>query len=275
MSTRVGFIGLGRMGQPMCRHILRVGFALTVFDVNADVMQSLVTQGAHPASSPREVATQSDIVLVMVANDAQVREVVAGRDGLLEGAWSGAVIAVCSSVHRDTCRELADVAATHHVGLIDAPVARGQRGAEAGELTMFVGGAQSDVEKCRPVFAAFAKQIFHIGPVGAGQITKTCNNLMHWAEIVACHEALTLGARLGIHPNALRAALLAGSADSRTLRELHLVGMVWPQKDMDTALELAEASNTPLPLMKQVRESVTRISAQDLRKLFDENQNEK
>jgi len=268
MTTRIGFVGLGRMGQPMCRYILRAGFPLMVFDVNAEAMQPLVALGAQSAQSPREVAAQSDVLIVMVTDDTQTREVVAGDNGLLNGARTGSVIALCSSLHPDTCRALAALATERGIGIVDAPVARGQRGAEAGELTVFVGGAHRDVEKCRPVFAAFAKTILHMGPIGAGQITKTCNNLMHWAEVTACYEALTLGARLGINPTDLRAAMLAGSADSRTLRDLHLIGMYWPHKDMDTALQLAEASDTAIPLMTRVRELVGDISAQDLRMLF-------
>lgn len=269
MKTRVGFIGLGRMGHPMCRHILRAGFPLTVFDVQAEAMQSLIAQGARGANSPREVAAQSDVILVMVANDEQVRQVVAGRDGLLGGAPRGAVIAICSSIHPETCRNLATQAEKHGVGLIDAPVARGLRGAEAGELAIFVGGEQKYLKACRAVFAAFAKSIMHMGPIGAGQITKTCNNLVHWAEVAACYEVLTFGARLGLHPNDLRPALVAGSADSRTLRELHLIGMYWPHKDIETAMELARASDTPLPLTGRVRELIARITAQDLRNLFE------
>lgn len=265
MTSTVGFIGLGRMGQPMCRHILKAGFALTVFDVQSDAMQSIVAMGARAATSTRAVAHASDVILVMVADDDQVRAVV--RD-LLQDARAGAVIAVCSSIHPATCRELAQECGARAVGCVDAPVARGQRGAEAGDLTVFAGGAKNDFEKCRPVFAAYAKAIFLMGAVGAGQITKTCNNLMHWAGIVACYETLTLGARLGIAPNDLRPALIAGSADSRTLRELELVKLTWPDKDMATALALADESETPTPLMENVRALIKQIRVDDLRGLF-------
>lgn len=265
MPSRVGFIGLGRMGKPMCRYLLQAGFPLTVFDLQAEAIAELVALGAQGASSSVQVAEASDVVLVIVTDDAQVRAVVGE---LLTGAHPGMVIAVCSSVHPNTCRDLAQVAAQVGVGLVDAPVARGTRGAESGTLTVYFGGTEQDVEKCRPVFSAFAKQLFHMGPVGAGEITKTCNNLLHWSGIVACYESLTLGAQLGISPNQLRPAMLAGSADSRTLRELELIGMYWPQKDMETALELAEASGTEMPLMHHVDELVRQITAQDLRDLF-------
>ncbi|MBI3913051.1 MAG: NAD(P)-dependent oxidoreductase [Chloroflexi bacterium] len=268
MQTRVGFIGIGKMGNPMCRHLLAAGFPLTVFDLQPEATRTLATLGARETKSPREVAQNSDVMLVMVTDDAAVRAV--GTE-LIEGARAGAVIAICSSVHPDTCRDLARVAAEKNIGVVDAPVARGQRGAEAGELTVFFGGKSSDVEICKPVFAAFSKTQFHMGAVGAGQITKTCNNLLHWSGVVACYETLTLGARFGIAPADLRAAMLAGSADSRTLRELHLIGMYWPHKDMETALELADANEMPVPLMREVNELVTKISAQDLRTLFEKN----
>ncbi len=254
------------MGNPMCRHILQKGFPLTVYDLQPDVIQAAVAQGARGAASLRDLARESDVMLVMVTDDAQVRAVITE---LLDGAERGVVIAIHASVRPETCRELARIAETRGVGLVDAPVARGQRGAESGTLTIFAGGAQADVEKCRPVFEAYTKAVFRMGGVGAGQITKTCNNLLHWSGIVACYETLQLGARLGIAPKDLRAAMLAGSADSRTLRELHLVGMYWPHKDMQTALELADANNMPIPLMRAVNELVTKISAQDLRALFE------
>lgn len=267
-TQRVGFVGLGRMGNPMCQHILRSGFALTVSDLQADAVQALVAEGARSAPTARQVAENSDVVLVMVTDDAQVRQVIAGDNGLLQAAHPGLFIAICSSIHPKTCRDLATLAGERGVGLVDAPVARGIRGAQAGDLAIYVGGTDTAFEACKPVFAAFASRIFHMGPVGAGQITKTCNNLIHWAEVVACHETLTLGARLGIAPADLRTAMLAGSADSRTLRELELIKMTWPDKDMVTAMALAEESNTPVPLIQHVRELVLTISAKDLRALF-------
>lgn len=266
-TTRVGLIGLGRMGQPMCAHVLHAGFPVTVFDVQPEATAAVARLGARSVTSAREVAEASDLILVIVTDDVQVRAVV---DELLQGAEHGAVIAICSSVHPDTCRELARTAAAHEVRLVDAPLARGTRGAEAGKLTVYFGGDERDIAACRPVFAAFSEHLLHMGPVGAGQITKTCNNLLHWAGVVACYESLTLGARLGIPANQLRPALLAGSAESITLRELDLIGLYWPQKDLETALALAAASDTPIPLMEQVKTLIQGIAASDLRALFQE-----
>jgi len=267
MKPRVGFVGIGRMGAPMCRHLLRDQFPLTVFDLNPDALAPLTSQGAISARTVRGVGAQSDVMIVMVTDDEAVRKVVTE---LLESAQPDSVIAISSSVHPDTCRALGALGQTRGVGVIDAPVARGLRGAEEGDLTIFVGGEKKWVDACRPVFAAFAKNILHMGDLGSGQITKTCNNLLHWAGVVACYETLQLGAALGIAPKDLRAAMLAGSADSRTLRELHLIGMYWPQKDIETAMELAEEAKLPLPLTEHVRDLVMKFSAKDLRALFEE-----
>lgn len=265
MKPRVGLVGVGRMGTPMCRHLLHAGFPLAVFDLNPESVKELASQGAIGESSPRELASKSDVMIVMVTDDEQVRIVV---NELLEGAQPDSVIAICASVHPDTCRALGALGQTRGVGVIDAPVARGLRGAEAGELTIFAGGDKKWVDACRPVFAAFAKNILHMGALGAGQMTKTCNNLMHWSEVAACYEVLSFGEKLGLKPTELREAMLLGSADSRTLRELHLIGMNWPHKDIDTAMELAEQTQTELPLTNRVRELVMKIKADDLKALF-------
>jgi 3-hydroxyisobutyrate dehydrogenase-like beta-hydroxyacid dehydrogenase len=251
----------------MCRHLLQAGFPVTVFDLQAEAVAAVVALGARATASASELATDSDVILVIVTDDVQVRQVVGE---ILQSARPGTAIAICSSVHPDTCRELARLADEQGIKLLDAPLARGTRGAEEGKLTVYFGGDEQAVTICRPVFAAFSEHLLHMGPVGAGQITKTCNNLLHWAAVVACYESLTLGAHLGVSPNNLRPALLAGSAESRTLRELDLIGMYWPRKDLETAFALSETSETPMPLMRQVDELIKGITAQDLRALFRE-----
>ena len=267
---RVGFIGLGRMGMPMCTHILRAGFPLMVLDTDPGVVEQIVAAGAFSASQPEEVGASCDIVLVMVPTDEDVLEVITGDEGVLRGAPPGTVVAVCSSTRPETCICAAEIAGRTGVGVVDAPVARGVRGAEAADLTVFAGGEVDHVEKCRPVFQTFARYVFHMGSIGKGQITKTANNLIHWVEVVGIYEALRLGADHGVHPNKLRSALLAGSVDSRTLRELHLVGLAWPHKDMQNALHMAEETQTSMPLMEQVSELVVKMNREQLRELFVE-----
>lgn len=267
---RIGFIGLGRMGMPMCKHILRAGFALTVLDTDPGVVEQMVAAGASSASHPEEVGASCDVVLVMVPTDEDVLVVITGDEGVLRGAAPGTVVAVCSSTKPETCIYMAETAGRKGAGLVDAPVARGVRGAEAADLTVFAGGEVEHVEKCRPVFETFARHVFHMGSIGKGQITKTVNNLIHWVEVVGIYEALQLGVDHGLHPNKLRSALLAGSVDSRTLRELHLVGLAWPHKDMQNALHMAEETQTSMPLMEKVSELVVRMNKEQLRELFVE-----
>lgn len=267
MPSRVGLVGLGRMGNPMARHLLKAGFPVIVYDMQPEATAACAKLGARPAASVREVTEGSDVILVIVTDDTQIRRVV---EQVLPSACAGSVIAICSSVHPDTCRELAALAAAREVGLVDAPLARGTQGAENGTLTIYFGGSERDVAICRPVFATFSEHLLHMGPVGAGQITKTCNNLLHWAQVVACYESLTLGARLGVSPSKLRPALLAGSAESATLRDLDTIGMYWPGKDMQVAMALAASSKMSMPLMEDVDELIKRITPKDLRSLFKE-----
>jgi 3-hydroxyisobutyrate dehydrogenase-like beta-hydroxyacid dehydrogenase len=255
------------MGRPMSEHVLAAGHRLTVFDADSQAMAPLVQAGASAAASLTELAEVSDVILLIVPTDEDVLEV---AEAMLEGARPNTVIAICSSTRPETCIRAAALATPHSVGVVDAPVARGVRGAQAGDLTVFAGGEAAEIEKCRPVFDAFAGHVFHMGPLGAGQITKTANNLIHWLEVVGIYEALRLGAASGVHPNKLRPALLAGSVESRTLRELDLVGLAWPHKDMENALEMAAASDTRIPLMEKVGELVVQMSRDDLRALFIE-----
>ncbi len=265
---RVGVVGLGRMGLPMARHLVRAGFEVAGFDLDPERRAALAAAGGRRHASVRDLAGSSDAVLVMVGDDAQVREVTMVPDGVLEGAGAGTVLIISSTVTPATCRHIAQTASARGVGVLDAPVARGQRGAEAGTLTVFVGGPQTLFERCRPVFAAFAKEIVHIDDwVGAGQVAKLANNLLLWAGVVGAHEVLTLGERLGVSPPRLRSALLHGSADSYVLRELHLINLTWPHKDLAQAMEVAAEAGAVLPLTERVRELIAGLTRDELRRL--------
>ncbi|HSM70640.1 MAG TPA: NAD(P)-dependent oxidoreductase, partial [Anaerolineales bacterium] len=190
---RVGFIGLGSMGVPMCRHILAHGFPLTVLDTHPQTVEQMVASGASAAADPEQVGAACDVVLVMVPSDEDVMEVITGATGILMGAEPGTVIAVCSSTLPETCAHAAEIASQKGVGLVDSPVARGVRGALAADLTVFAGGDPAHLDKCRPIFETFAGRVFYMGSVGKGQVTKTVNNLIHWVEVVGIYEALRLG----------------------------------------------------------------------------------
>ena len=265
---RVGVIGLGRMGLPMAGHLIRAGFVVGGFDLDPQRRASLVGIGGIQVSSVPALAETSDAVLVLVADDAQVVSVTVTPGGVLETAEPGSVVIISSTVKPSTVQAVADAAARKGIGVLDAPVARGQLAAEAGTLTVFAGGKRSLFERCRPVFEAFGKEIVHIDErVGAGQVAKLVNNLILWAGVVAVHESLSLAERLGVDPARLRAALQHGSADSYVLRELHLINLTWPHKDIDQALEVAAEAGYDLPLTNSVGTLIRRLTREELQRL--------
>jgi 3-hydroxyisobutyrate dehydrogenase-like beta-hydroxyacid dehydrogenase len=250
--TSVGLVGLGRMGRPIAGHLLRAGFGLTVHDLDPQAVAGTVGAGAAAAGSPAELARASQVALVIVPSSEDVLQVCAGEAGLLAGAAPGTVVAVCSSVTPDTCRELERSGARAGVGVIDAALTRGVRHAEEGDLTLLVGGDPAHLERARPVLEAFSGAIHHLGPVGAGQVGKTVHNLVHWAEIAAITEALALGQRLGVPVTRLRSALMDAGVGSRTLRELHLMRFTWWRKDIADATAIAGQAGQSLPLTSVV-----------------------
>lgn len=265
---RVGVIGLGRMGLPMARHLARAGFEVGGFDPNLERLTALVDAGGKAFPSPAALAQHSDAVLIMVADDAQVTEVTLRSGGVLEAAQPGTVIIISSTVKHSTCREVLAGAVRRGVGVLDAPVAKGQRAAEDGTLTVFVGGPRELFERCRPVFEAFGKEVLHIDQqVGAGQIAKLANNLILWAGVVAVHEALALAERLGVSPARLRMALQHGSADGYALRALHLINLTWPEKDIEQAKEVAAAAGYELPLTNSVGTLIRALTKEELRRI--------
>lgn len=265
---RVGVVGLGRMGLPMARHLVRAGFEVSGFDLDPKRRAALAAAGGHEVNSHDALAQSTDAVLLMVADDAQVKEAALGAGGIVVAAVSGTVLIISSTVKPSTCREVAVAAAARGVPVLDAPVARGQRAAEDGTLTVYVGGPSEIADWCHPVFQAFGRDVLHVGEdVGAGQVAKLANNLILWAGVVAVHEALGLAARLGVSPAVLRPALAAGSADSYALRELPLINLTWPHKDLAEAMEIAAAAGITLPLAERVGELIRGLTREDLRRL--------
>ena len=203
MGPRAGFVGLGSIGQPMARRLLAGGLETTVFDLDAPALAALVAAGARGAGSAREVAAAADVVGVCVRDDADVKAVVLGADGLLAGAPPGSVIAIHSTILPRTVVEVGEAAAARGVGLVDACVTGGPMGAERGTLTYMVGGDAAHVERCRPVFATAAAKIVHTGALGTGAATKLCNNLMTYLGFLAAFESNLLAERAGLSREAL------------------------------------------------------------------------
>ncbi len=198
MTLRAGFVGLGNIGKPMARRLLAGGLETTVLDVVEAPVEELVREGAKAAQSPRELAARSDVVGVCVRDDADVRAVLGGEDGLLAGAAPGTVIALHSTILPSTVREVAAAAAERGVGLLDACITGGAANAAAGRLTYIVGGEAAHLERCRPVFETSAMKIVHTGPLGSGAATKLCNNLMTYLAWLSAFESFHLARAAGL-----------------------------------------------------------------------------
>jgi 2-hydroxy-3-oxopropionate reductase len=246
------------MGLPMARNLLRAGYQLTVFNRTAAKAQPLVDEGAARAASPAEVASRSDVVVTMVTDSPDVEAVVEGDRGILAGARAGATWIDMSTISPDVTRRLGAAAAERGVESLDAPVSGGPPGAEAGTLSIMVGGREDVFEACLPVLQAMGKTIVRVGDVGAGQVTKACNQVVIAATLAGIAEALVLGAKAGVDPALIRKALLGGYAGSRLL-EVHGERMIehdfdpgffvrLHNKDLHIVIDMARSLSAAAPV---------------------------
>jgi 3-hydroxyisobutyrate dehydrogenase len=242
----VGVIGAGRMGLPLIGHMVRNGFTVSAYDIDATKREAVMNVGGRWAPNSSALARESDAVLVCVGYDRELRELISTA-GLLDDLRRGTIVAVLSTVHPRTVQALAEVAAGCGVHLVDSTVARGGRAADAGTLLAFVGGAADVVERLKPVFASFSSDIVHVGGVGAAQVAKAANNLVMWACVIANHEALALSKRFGVDVDCLREALLMSSADNYALRNWGEHTMAWAEDDMAIVRSMAEDVGIHLP----------------------------
>ncbi|MDD2816802.1 MAG: 2-hydroxy-3-oxopropionate reductase [Thiotrichaceae bacterium] len=220
MSLQIGFIGLGIMGKPMALNLHRAGYALNVHARRTEMMQPLVEVGAIACDSPRAVAERSDIIFTIVSDTPDVEQVILGENGVIHGAKAGSLVIDMSSISALTTRTIAQSLAAKNIEMLDAPVSGGDKGAIAGTLSIMVGGKVEQFQRALPLFEAMGKNIVHIGDNGAGQIAKTCNQVLITQTIVAVGEALLLAKAAGVDPANVRQALLGGFANSRIL-DLH------------------------------------------------------
>ena len=260
MIKRVGIVGVGAMGLEMVRHLVAKGFEVVVYDVNAEQVERARTCGARASSDIKELAKDSDCSIVMVATDTQVAEVVAGKAGIAAGAEPNHVVVICSSTSPHTCQRLANTVSAKGIILLDAPVVFGLQGAKNGQLKSLVGGPEDALERVRPVLRAFCADVIHMGPVGNGQITKTANNMLHWTMIVANYEVLSLAKKLNIHPARMREVLLQCPAANGSLEHWLSHRLTWPQKDMDTAMDLAQEVGLSIPLHGLVDQLIMQLT---------------
>lgn len=213
----IGFIGLGIMGRPMARNLLAAGFPLVVHNRSRGAVDELVAEGAEAAASAREVAERSEVVITMLPDTPDVEQVVAGPDGVLEGAGRGMLLVDMSTISPVATRQLAERARAVGVGMLDAPVSGGDRGAVAATLSIMVGGEEEHFQRALPLFEAMGKTITHCGPTGAGQTVKACNQVVVALAIQAVSEALVLGTRAGVNPEVILRVLGGGMAQSRVM----------------------------------------------------------
>jgi 3-hydroxyisobutyrate dehydrogenase-like beta-hydroxyacid dehydrogenase len=265
--AKAGVIGLGAMGVQMARHMVKKGFTVSGFDIAADAVARAADAGVKIANNPAEVGALSEIVIVMVATDKQVEEVVV-HSGMLERLAPGAVVCVSSSTSPETARELEQICEARGIGFLDTPVVLGQEAADSGTLTVFCGGRAESFEKARPVLSAFGANVMHVGACGMGQLTKTANNMLLWACMAANYEVLTMMKRMGADIPKLIAALQHSSGANWSLERWGRSTGKWAEKDMDVALELAQDAKVPVPLAALVDQLMKGINQQTMKALL-------
>lgn len=257
MIEKIGFIGLGIMGSPMALNLRKAGYPMWIYARRPERMETLVEAGATACTSPQAVAEQTDIIITMVSDTPDVEEVILGEYGVIQGVEAGNLVIDMSSIAASRTRHIAATLAVLGVEMLDAPVSGGEKGAIDGTLSIMVGGKATQFERARPLFDLLGKNVVHIGDNGAGQIAKTCNQVLISQTIVAVGEALLLAKAAGVDPANVRRALLGGFAGSRIL-ELHGQRMLdhdfepgfkakLHQKDMRIALQTAHEVGIALP----------------------------
>jgi len=270
---RIGFIGLGLMGKPMALNLLKKGFSLTVHNRSQAPVDALVAAGATGASSPAEVAASSEVIITMVPDSPDVRLVVEGPNGVFEAVREGSIIVDMSTIAPAVARDLASKASLLGVAMLDAPVSGGEIGAINASLSVMVGGDAGALERVRPVLDAMAnpERVIHIGPSGAGQVCKACNQICIGGALASVSEAFAIARRAGVDPARVREALLGGFAASRVL-EVHgeriLKGNYVPgfktklyHKDLNIVGRLIHGLDVPAPVTALVQQYVSALMA--------------
>ena len=213
----VGYIGLGLMGRPMARNLMKAGYTVVVHNRSQNAVNELVAEGAKKAQSPKEVAQLAEIVFTNLPDSPDVELVALGPDGLIEGVSEGMILIDNSTIKPSTARKIAEIMAEKGVACLDAPVSGGDIGAINGSLTIMVGGPEEAFQQALPVLEAVGKTITHIGPPGTGQITKCANQIMVAAQMVAMGELLILAKKSGANPEKVAQAIKGGAAQCWSL----------------------------------------------------------
>jgi 3-hydroxyisobutyrate dehydrogenase-like beta-hydroxyacid dehydrogenase len=271
MAT-LGFIGLGAMGAPMARNLLKSQHTVTVFARRRESMASLVDAGAVAAASPAAVASQSEVVFTMVTNTEAVEDVVLGPQGIVHGARAGLVVVDHSTIVPARAKRVAEDLKARGISMLDAPVSGGVAAAEAGTLSIMVGGDRGVYERCRPLLAVLGHTITYIGNSGAGQVAKACNQICTIVNQHAAAEAMLLAERSGVDPLKVKDALMAGFGASRML-DLQAPKMIardfngnvesrLHHKDILIVLKMAQELGIALPASAAAADTLTRLQQQ-------------
>jgi len=259
-AEKLGYLGLGMMGFPMTRRLVNAAYDVTVWNRSSGKATALVEAGAKLAAHPRDVATTASTIFMCLTDAAAVENVVFGPDGLAMAPGAGKLVVDFSSIHPDAARSIAArLKAANGMGWIDAPVSGGTMGAEEGTLAVMAGGDAADIERVRPYVLAMARRLTHMGPVGAGQTTKLCNQVIVGCAMAVLAEATRLAVNAGIDARRLPEALAGGFADSiplqlfvpRMAQDIHsppLGHIATMLKDLDTVIDVARDTSSPVPM---------------------------
>ena len=269
MAERIAFVGLGIMGKPMVRNLLKAGYEVLAYDLFDEAVQAVVGDGAKAVSSAKQAAAQANITITMVQNSPQSLAAILGDNGVLAGADAGHLIIDMSSIEPGTSQKIGADCKAKQVRFLDAPVSGGEPGAIAGELAIMVGGSASDFEQAKPLFEVLGKSSVRCGDHGAGNVTKLANQIVVGANIHALAEALTLATKAGVDPETVFNAIKGGLAGSTVMNakapmmiernfqpgfriELHY-------KDINNAMETAKALQIPLQVTANLQQVLTAL----------------
>ena len=272
MQPRIGFIGLGIMGKPMAKNLLKAGFPLVVHNRTRAKVDELVREGATAASSPKEIAATVDVIITMLPNSPDVELVALGLDGIKDGAKRGQLFVDMSTINPIVSQKIAKELAASGVAMVDAPVSGGEQGAIGGTLSIMAGGEPHDFERALPMFNALGKTITHMGPLGAGGFTKLANQIIVAINLTAIGEALVFGTKAGVNPEKMIRALSGGLAGSKCLdqkSEKILSGDFAPgfkvdlhAKDLSLIQDAARAVGVPIPTAALVEQFFAALRVQ-------------
>ena len=268
---KVAFIGLGTMGTPMALNILKFGFELTVHNRSRDKEEITAKAGALRVGSPREAAAGAEIIITCVSDTPDVEAIILGENGVIHGARNGSIVVDMSTINPEATRRMAEKLAEKGVKMLDAPVSGGSEGAQKGTLSIMVGGDPEDLEKVDPVLKAMGKTITHVGPIGAGQLTKAINQIIVGGTYWSVAEGVTLGIKAGLDMDKVLQAVGSGAASSWPLinRSGNMIQNSYPlgfkvklhRKDLNIALEIARELGVTLPLAAYIEQVETGLIA--------------